>query len=783
MQQSSNSTSPANKAIKVTEKKGSIMFNVSGTAKKIAGGLFRKDKKLEEEHALLSQICRLADVASNPLMMIDRDFKIIYVNEASKALIRKVRDSLPARAQSLDPDNMTGLSADIFHKDPSHIRRLLDEPWRLPHKADVKAGESTFELCVNAIYGADGAYIGNAFEWADVTEIRDIIARAKADEEASQRLRAIIEFTLDGHVITANANYLNIMGFTLNEIKGQHHSMLVDPQIRGTEAYRNFVQKFEKAEFFRGEGKRIAKGGREVWIAASYNPVFDHFGKPVKIVAHVTDITEQKKANLNYEAQLAAINKNQVVIEFSLDGKVLNANENFLKVTGYTLEEIRGRDHEIFLDQDLRGSSEIRGIWDRLRSGEAYNGQGRRIGKNGRVFWLQASYNPILDFDGKPTKVVEFAADITEQKIAEVQLVKTVEEIRSVIQAAKESDLTRRIPIDGKSGDMRELCLGINGFLDEMTGIIGSILHASSTIAAATAEIATGTDDLSQRTEQQASSLEETAASMEEMASTIRNNADNASRANQFSASARTVASDGGSVVARAVSAMSAIEHSSNKISDIISVIDEIAFQTNLLALNAAVEAARAGDAGKGFAVVASEVRSLAQRSSVAAKDIKALIVESGRQVKDGVKLVADTGTALQEIVTSINSAADIVSEIASATQEQSTGVSEINKAVAQMDQMTQQNAALVEETAASSRTLQTEAEAMFERLSAFRLGSDAEASVNKRSAGAKTASQKRTFRGGETKLNGSYRANGANGQHCATRSKASSEENDWHEF
>ncbi|KAI93808.1 diguanylate cyclase [Rhodomicrobium udaipurense JA643] len=759
------------------------MFNIGTKAKKVAGSLFGKDKKLAEEHALLSQVRRLADVASNPLMIIDRDFKIIYVNDASKALVRKVRDRLPARAQNLDPDNMTGVCADIFHKEPSHIRRLLDDPWRLPHKADVKAGGHTFELCINAIHGADGAYVGNVFEWADVTEIRDIISRAKAEEEASQRLRAIIEFTLDGHVITANPNYLNIMGFTLNEIVGQHHSMLVDPEIRGSEAYRSFVQKFERAEFFRGEGKRIAKGGREVWIAASYNPVFDHNGKPVKIVAHVTDITEQKKANLNYEAQLAAINKNQVVIEFSLDGKVLHANENFMMATGYTLEEIRGRDHDIFLDQDLRGSNEVRAIWDRLRSGEAYSGQFRRIGKNGRVFWLQASYNPVLDFNGKPMKIVEFATDITQQKITEAQLVKTVADIRSVIQAAKESDLTRRVPIDGKNGDLHELSLGINGFLDEMSAIIGSILNASSTIAAATAEIATGTNDLSQRTEQQASSLEETAASMEEMASTIRNNADNAGRANQFSVNARTLASDGGSVVAKAVTAMSAIEHSSNKISDIISVIDEIAFQTNLLALNAAVEAARAGDAGKGFAVVASEVRSLAQRSSVAAKDIKALIVESGRQVKDGVKLVADTGTALQEIVASINGAADIVSEIAAATKEQSTGVSEINKAVAQMDQMTQQNAALVEEAAASSRTLQSEAEAMFERLSAFRLENEAGAPAATRSVAPKTVQQKRSPRAGEPRLNGAHRANGESAQYCGTRSKAANEENDWHEF
>ncbi len=353
---------------------------------------------------------------------------------------------------------------------------------------------------------------------------------------------------------------------------------------------------------------------------------------------------------------------------------------------------------------------------------------------------MQASYNPVFDLSGKPWKVVKYATDITQQKNADLGLQVAVQQLQEAIEAAQASDLTRRVPMEGKSGEIADACKGVNALLDAMTGMVGNMMDSSSTITSAASEIAAGTNDLSQRTEQQASNLEETAASMEEMASTVKQNSENAQQANQLAISARSIATDGGAIAGQAVEAMARIEQSSTKISEIIGVIDEIAFQTNLLALNAAVEAARAGDAGKGFAVVASEVRSLAQRTSVAAKDIKGLIVESGRQVKDGVKLVDNAGASLGEIVKSINRVADIVAEIAAASREQSTGVEEINKAVVQMDQMTQQNAALVEESAAASRTLQDEAQSMYDKMSAYTIGDSVR---EERKAPASVASQK----------------------------------------
>jgi methyl-accepting chemotaxis protein len=287
--------------------------------------------------------------------------------------------------------------------------------------------------------------------------------------------------------------------------------------------------------------------------------------------------------------------------------------------------------------------------------------------------------------------------------------------------ALAEGDLTRRITAEYQ-GTFSVLKDSANTTAERLSSIVADIQMSAVDVANAAAEISTSTTDLSQRTEQQAAGLEQTSASMEEISATVRKNAENAHHANDLTAATREVADRGGAVVAQAVDAMSRIEDSSRKIADIIGVIDEIARQTNLLALNAAVEAARAGDAGRGFAVVASEVRSLAQRSSQAAKDIKDLITNSSVQVKSGVELVNRTGTSLEEILTSIKNVAALVGDIAVASKEQATGLDQVNKALTQMDEVTQQNSALVEENAATAKTLQQQSAAMTDRVGFFRI-------------------------------------------------------------
>jgi methyl-accepting chemotaxis protein len=290
-----------------------------------------------------------------------------------------------------------------------------------------------------------------------------------------------------------------------------------------------------------------------------------------------------------------------------------------------------------------------------------------------------------------------------------------------------EGDYTRDLDGANRSDEIGDMVKSLNNNVHKIREIVSSIKHAAGSVNAAASEIAAGSSDLSMRTEQQASSLEETAASMEEITGTVKQNSENAVHANNLSGNANKVATEGGRVVEEAVVAMKSIESSSQKISDIISVIDEIAFQTNLLALNAAVEAARAGDAGKGFAVVASEVRALAGRSASASKEIKALINESASQVKTGASLVNQAGDTLKGIVTSIKEVAGIVSEISSASMQQSTGIDEINSAVSQMDEATQQNAALVEENTAAAQSMLEQAKALENLITFFKVEEGAE--------------------------------------------------------
>ena len=530
---------------------------------------------------------------------------------------------------------------------------------------------------------------------------------------------AIIEFDPTGKILTANENFLHAMGYEASELAGQHHRMFVDPAYARSAEYAAFWQKLGRGEFDAAEYKRLGKGGREVWIQATYNPVLSASGKVLKVVKFATDITAAKMKAAEDAGKLAAISRAQAVIEFTVEGEILTANENFLSTLGYHLDEIKGRHHRMFVETSYANSAEYGDFWKRLAGGEFIAEEFKRIGKGGREVWIQASYNPIFDPDGRVMKVVKFATDITGR-------VHAVTEIGAGLGNVAAGNLACEIA-EPFIPALDKLRLDFNNSVETLRSALRTVGDNASAIDGAASEVSTAANDLAKRTEHQAASVEETAAALNEITATVQNSAKRAEEAGGLVARTKASAEKSGKVVQQAVATMAEIERSAREIGNITDMMDEIAFQTNLLALNAGVEAARAGEAGKGFAVVAQEVRELAQRSASAAKEIKALIAKSDNEVKTGVALVGETGTALQTIIGDVQEISGHVLAIVEASREQSTALAEINTAVSTIDQGTQQNAAMVEETSAASVSLAGQAEQLKALLATFRLDPDRE--------------------------------------------------------
>jgi methyl-accepting chemotaxis protein len=530
--------------------------------------------------------------------------------------------------------------------------------------------------------------------------------------QAISRSQAVIEFDLQGNILTANENFCRVLGYSLTDIVGRHHSMFCEEKVAQTSEYHTFWKRLGSGEFDAGTYKRIAKGGREVWIQATYNPVFRN-GRPYKVVKIGADITAAKEKAIEDAGKLEAISRSQAVIEFRPDGTIITANENFCAAMGYRLQEIVGQNHRIFCRKDHVQTPDYEAFWRRLAAGEFAASEFVRVAKDGREIWIQAAYNPILDSTGRVTKVVKFATDVTERMGAIMQ-------VNKALAAVSEGDLTASLE-QPFVPSMEELRSNFNGAVLKLSETMLAIGKNARAIAEGSAEISGSTDSFSRRTEQQAASLEETAAALEEITTTVGDSSSRAQEAGKLVAGTRTDAQASGVVVGRAIVAMGEIESSSKEISSILGVIDDIAFQTNLLALNAGVEAARAGEAGKGFAVVAQEVRELAQRAASAAKEIKCLIAKSNEIVRKGVQLVDQTGASLEKIVSQVGAMDADVRAIVEAAREQSVALKEVNVAVGSMDQATQQNAAMAEETTAACAELARQAALLQEQLGSFK--------------------------------------------------------------
>jgi methyl-accepting chemotaxis protein len=532
---------------------------------------------------------------------------------------------------------------------------------------------------------------------------------AQAQLDAIGRSQATIEFALDGTILTANENFLKALGYGLEEIKGKHHSMFVPADQRGGAAYKAFWSALKSGEFQAAEFKRIAKGGREIWIEASYNPVLDGDGKPIKVVKIATDITAKKINAMTEASKVSAIGRAQAVIEFKLDGTIVTANQNFCQALGYSLAEIEGKHHSLFVGPAERDSAAYREFWARLNRGEFQAGEYKRIGKGGREVWILASYNPLLDENGKPFGVAKFATDVTAEKLKNADLA-------GQISAIDKAQAVIEFNMDGTIITANANFLGTLGYsLAEIKGKHHSMfveplerdgaayrefwatLNRGQYQAAEYKRIGKGgkevyiqasynpildlngkpfkvvkyaTDTTRQvlvrmGNERVRGMMESVAAGSEELNASVR-------EISEAMTKSRETAMSAVEQVASADAQAQRLTEAAKAMSGIIEMINSITSQINLLALNATIESARAGEAGRGFAVVASEVKSLANQARQATDKI-------GQEIGSLNGISGDVVSALGSIKQAINNVSEYVTSTAAAVEEQSTVTNEMS--------------------------------------------------------------------------------------------------------
>ncbi len=599
--------------------------------------------------------------------------------------------------------------------------------------ADLNAGQAKSQECrcvpksgkaiwIQASYtpmrDSEGKIKGVAKFATDITAIKEVAIDNGARLEAVCRSNAVAEFTPDGKVLNANGNFQDALGYDLDELKGKPHSMFLPPQDRASTDHVTMWKRLAGGEFISSLFKRVAKNGDEVWMRATYNPIFDADGSVTKVVTYAQNVTRYVTKELDATGKIDAISRSMAAIEFDLAGNILTANDNFCDATGYDIEEIKGKHHRIFMPDGEADTAKYAEFWADLAAGDLKAGEFRYRTKSGADLWVEASYNPILDADGIPYKVVKYATDITGR-------VQAFEAFKAGFMQLSKGDLTAKLPTN-MIGEYANLRNAFQATLEQLSSVVSGILHLATTIETDSKGIERNASEQSSAGERQASTIEQTSSAMEEMRMTVESNAVHAKSAAELAGAVQDSAEVGQKDIQNAIESMEEVRASSDAIGKIVEVIESISFQTNLLALNAGVEAARAGEAGRGFAVVASEVRALAQRSAEAATEINELISKAQSQVVQSGGVVNESGQSLRRIHDSISEMAAKMSDISRASEEQTSGINELTDAIGHFSTDLQRNSTMAHDTSVSATSLVAQARKLREMAEMFKLSQGA---------------------------------------------------------
>lgn len=591
-------------------------------------------------HQLASQVADLkvrSDIINLTSIVSESDLKgdILDINQKFVEVSQYGRDELIGR-----PHNTT--------RHPDMPKETFKELWATIGRGKVfrgiiknrkKDGSPYYvDATIAPVLGENGKpkkYIGIRY---DITTAEIERQNARGIISAIDSAFAFAEFTTKGKVIAANANFLSLFGYQLQDIVEKHHSLFVDPAYAASPDYAQFWTDLNAGTSKSSAYKRLTKDRREVWVQSVYAPVKDEMGRVIKIVQIAIDITDQKITQQNSERQIGEINRTQAVIEFTNGGICLTANENFCNALGYRLDEIKGQHHSLFVDAAYRETADYKTFWRELNEGKFQTAEFKRIGKGGKEVWIQATYNPIFDISGRVHKVVKFATDITARKKAEAALKVTLE-------AVAHSATTLSAASEELTANSQQMA----GNAEETATQAGVVAAAAEQVSKNVQTVATGT---------------------EEMSASIKEISKNAQDAAKVAATAVRTAETTNATISK-------LGVSSAEIGKVIKVITSIAQQTNLLALNATIEAARAGEAGKGFAVVANEVKELAKETAKATEDIGQKIEAIQADTKSAVHAISEIG----DVISKIN---DYQNTIASAVEEQTATTNEISRNVAE---------------------------------------------------------------------------------------------------